>query len=87
MCGIAAIWGSVEQDVVRTMMERMVHRGPDASGVYAHPDDCTTLGHRRLAIIDPEGGDQPILGESKRPALVANGELYHYRPLKQKLAD
>jgi asparagine synthase (glutamine-hydrolysing) len=86
MCGIAAIWGSVEQETIRTMMERMVHRGPDASGVFAHPDDCTTLGHRRLAIIDPQGGDQPILGESKGSALVANGEIYNYRPLKRRLA-
>jgi asparagine synthase (glutamine-hydrolysing) len=87
MCGIAAIWGSVEQDVVTTMMERMVHRGPDASGVFVHPNDRGALGHRRLSIIDPAGGRQPILNASKRTALVANGEVYNHRALKRQLAS
>lgn len=86
MCGIAAIWGDVEATAVRTMMDRMVHRGPDASGMFVHPENCGVLGHRRLSIIDPAGGDQPILNECERSALVANGEIYNYRALKRQLA-
>ena len=86
MCGIAGIWGSVEEDVVRTMMERMVHRGPDASGAFVAPSSRGVLGHRRLSIMDPAGGRQPILGDSDDSALVANGEIYNYRTLNQQLS-
>jgi len=86
MCGVAGIWGCVEEDVVRGMMDRMVHRGPDAGGVFVDPNARGTLGHRRLSIMDPRGGDQPILGDSPRSALVANGEIYNYRALNRQLA-
>jgi len=86
MCGIAGIWGNVEEDVVRKMMERMVHRGPDAGGVFVDPGAHGVLGHRRLSIIDPTGGSQPILGDSGTSALVANGEIYNYRALNRQLA-
>ena len=85
MCGIAGIWGRAEEDVVRTMMERMVHRGPDGGGVFVDPSSRGVLGHRRLAIIDPDGGKQPILGDSDASALVANGEIYNYRTLNRQL--
>lgn len=85
MCGIAGIWGQAEEDVVRMMMERMVHRGPDAGGTYVAPNSRGVLGHRRLAIIDPIGGTQPILGDSGASALVANGEVYNYRALNRQL--
>jgi len=87
MCGIAGIWGRVEEDAVRTMMERMVHRGPDAGGVFVAPDSRGVLGHRRLAIMDPAGGVQPILGNHDASALVANGEIYNYRALNRELSD
>jgi len=86
MCGIAGIWGHDEEDVVRTMMARMVHRGPDAGGTFVAPGSRGVLGHRRLAIIDPAGGTQPILGDSDASALVANGEIYNYRTLNRQLA-
>ena len=87
MCGIAGIWGHVDEDLVRTMMQRMVHRGPDSSGVFVAPNSRGVLGHRRLAIIDPAGGKQPILGDSDGCALVANGEIYNYRSLIQRSLD
>jgi asparagine synthase (glutamine-hydrolysing) len=85
MCGIAGIWGGAEEGLVRTMMTRMVHRGPDADGLFVHPSCGGVLGHRRLAIIDPAGGRQPILGDSDVSALVANGEIYNYRALNRGL--
>ncbi len=85
MCGIAGIWGRSEEDVVRTMMERMVHRGPDGGGTFVSPNSRGVLGHRRLAIIDPVGGAQPILGDSDASALVTNGEIYNFRALNRQM--
>jgi len=87
MCGIAGIWGRAEEGVVCTMMERMVHRGPDADGTFVAPSSRGVLGHRRLAIIDPVGGRQPILSESETSALVANGEIYNYLAINRELSD
>jgi asparagine synthase (glutamine-hydrolysing) len=86
MCGIAGIWGGAEEDVVHAMMERMVHRGPDAGGTFVGKSSRGVLGHRRLSIIDPTGGKQPILADSGNSALVANGEIYNYRSLNQELS-
>lgn len=85
MCGIVGIWGSFDEDAIRTMMQRMVHRGPDADGVFLAPGAHGVLGHRRLSIMDPEGGRQPILGSSDNVALVANGEVYNFRRLNEQL--
>jgi len=84
MCGIAGIWGRADESAVCRMMERMVHRGPDSSGVFRAPDARGVLGHRRLAIIDPAGGSQPILGDNAGAALVANGEIYNHHRLRRR---
>lgn len=75
MCGIAGIWGQAEEATVRQMMDRLAHRGPDAQGMYTNASGV--LGHRRLAIMDPEGGNQPIQDETLTSALIANGEIYN----------
>jgi asparagine synthase (glutamine-hydrolysing) len=67
------------------MMAKMVHRGPDAQGVY--DSQIGTMGHRRLSIMDPAGGNQPLFSEDRRRAIVANGELYNFPKLRGKLAD
>ncbi len=68
------------------MMGRMVHRGPDSDGTFIAPGSRGMLGHRRLAIMDPAGGKQPILGDSDASALVANGEVYNFRALNHTLS-
>lgn len=84
MCGIAGIWGSRPQrEAVEGMLERLSHRGPDAQGMHEAPHGI--LGHRRLSIMDPEGGDQPIFSEQRRHAIVANGEIYNFRALRERL--
>lgn len=83
MCGIAAIWGASQPKTVETMMGRMVHRGPDAHG--RHDMARGTLGHRRLSIMDPTGGDQPLFSEDGRIAVVGNGEIYNFRQLAAEL--
>ncbi|MFQ5745563.1 MAG: asparagine synthase B, partial [Acidobacteriota bacterium] len=87
MCGIAGIWGTVDEEVIRVMMLRLVHRGPDSQGILRKPERRTVLGHRRLAVIDPAGGDQPIRSEDGHQALVANGEIYNFRSLRSRLKD
>jgi len=84
MCGIAGIVGRPDAEVLDRMMEALKHRGPDDAGVYG--DERAALGHRRLAVIDPEGSHQPIANEDGRYHLVANGEIYNYRDLRRRLA-
>ena len=63
-------------------MDRIKHRGPDASGKYI--DEGIALGHRRLSIIDISSqGDQPIFNEDKSLVLMFNGEIYNYRDIRR----
>jgi asparagine synthase (glutamine-hydrolysing) len=84
MCGIAGIWGRVEPGPVRAMMASQRHRGPDGDGLYAHPGGGV-LGHTRLAIMDPRGGQQPIHNEDRSAAVVANGMIYNHPQLRRRL--
>ncbi len=84
MCGITGIWGTTDTELVAEMMRRLVHRGPDAHGMFRAPRG--TLGHRRLSIMDPEGGDQPILSGDGKRAIVGNGEIYNFPTLRPQLA-
>ena len=61
----------------------VAHRGPDAEGLYSAPG--IGLAHRRLSIIDLEGGDQPIANEDGSVRVVFNGEIYNYRRLREEL--
>jgi asparagine synthase (glutamine-hydrolysing) len=65
------------------MMEVISHRGPDGSGIYT--SNGIGLGHRRLSIIDLEGGSQPIANEDSTLQVVFNGEIYNYVELAQEL--
>ncbi|MEP6638319.1 MAG: asparagine synthase B [Chloroflexota bacterium] len=85
MCGIAGIWGSCDRALVERMMADIAHRGPDGSGIHLGRDGV--LGHRRLAIMDPDGGAQPLYDETGNAAIVANGEIYNYPELRAGLDD
>ena len=87
MCGITGVWGKSDLESVRAMMNLMVHRGPDAEGSFSTRVTDGVLGHRRLSIMDPEGGDQPIFDEAGSRAIVANGEIYNFPSLHQDLAS
>jgi asparagine synthase (glutamine-hydrolysing) len=88
MCGIAGLLHAdptrpAEPELVRRMTATLVHRGPDGDGfLVAGP---VGLGMRRLAIIDLEGGDQPLYNEDRSVAVVQNGEIYNYIELKREL--
>ena len=88
MCGIAGYVTTKdkpEQTVLKKMTDRIAHRGPDGEGFYL--DDQCGLGHRRLAIIDLDGGDQPIYSSDRRYVIVYNGEIYNYKELRAELKE
>ena len=72
-----------KEPVIRKMMDRIVHRGPDSEGLYC--DEQVALGFRRLSIIGLEDGMQPIFNEDRSLVLVFNGEIYNYKLLKEEL--
>src|SRR5947207_15595407 len=87
MCGIAGIHspGSrVEPDALAPMLDQMHHRGPDGEGLWADGD--VGLGMRRLAIVDVEGGRQPLSSEDGSITVVFNGEIYNHADLRPELA-
>jgi len=61
----------------------MDHRGPDSRGVFA--DDGIALGVARLAVIDVDGGDQPLANEDGSVVVACNGEIYNYLELTEEL--
>ncbi len=83
ICGIATADGHADVEALRSMSEQLVHRGPDSSG--QHVDGPVALAARRLAIIDLEGGDQPIANEDGSVVVVQNGEIYNYPELRREL--
>lgn len=88
MCGIAGIIGYRGDGAgeIQKMNERMVHRGPDAGGIWLDENRHVALGHRRLAIVDlSENGAQPMLSPDERYVLVYNGEVYNFKELRRQL--
>jgi asparagine synthase (glutamine-hydrolysing) len=77
MCGIAGCFYRQAHQDVKAMLEKISHRGPDGQGVKNLSNG--TLGHTRLAIIDVEGGHQPMGFDDTW--IVFNGEIYNYREL------
>lgn len=89
MCGITGIVGHIEDTDLawlETAVERLRHRGPDASGFWIAPDRRAALGHRRLSIIDTgHASDQPFVSDDQQLILVFNGEIYNYLELRTEL--
>lgn len=88
MCAIAGVIGAaVCEDTLRKMLHTMTRRGPDGDGIYLK-EDCALL-HSRLAVIDPEGGAQPMAlrWKEERYVLVYNGELYNTHQLRRELEE
>ncbi|MEP6346658.1 MAG: XrtA/PEP-CTERM system amidotransferase [Parasphingorhabdus sp.] len=88
MCGIAGIFHletakPVDPDRLRKMTDSLTHRGPDGSGIWTAPG--VGLGHRRLSIIDLEGGAQPMLTPDEAQVLSFNGEIYNFQEVRSEL--
>jgi asparagine synthase (glutamine-hydrolysing) len=90
MCGIAAIMDleGVAMPHLARMLQAMNglqrHRGPDGEGTWLHPNGTVGFGHRRLSIIDPSGGRQPMR-DGNGNWVTFNGEIYNYRELRSEL--
>jgi len=86
ICGAVSLVGPLDPEIaraVRRMSGVLAHRGPDGDGHYV--DRFGALGHRRLAIIDRAGGDQPIANEDGSLQIVFNGEIYNHHELRKDL--
>jgi len=87
MCGIAALWGTADGIEIEPLIALQRHRGPDDSGFVRIEGTGATLGHCRLAIIDPEHGQQPMHDPASGATLVGNGMIYNDHQIRQQLAD
>ncbi len=86
MCGIAGFVSTQatgDASVLARMTAVIAHRGPDGAGhLERHP---VYLGHRRLSIVDLEGGSQPMFNEDRKLAIVYNGEIFNHADLRPAL--
>ncbi|HED39661.1 MAG TPA: asparagine synthase (glutamine-hydrolyzing) [Chromatiales bacterium] len=93
MCGIAgfldfqcAVDEAKAQSIVRSMADRLYHRGPDDSGVWCDAGVTVALAHRRLSIHDLNpSGHQPMISASSRYVIIFNGEIYNFQTLREEL--
>lgn len=83
MCGIVGGVGDVTMAEYERMLDRLSHRGPDDSG--RREVGGAWLGHRRLSIVDVNGGHQPLANEDESRWMVGNGEIYNHAELRETL--
>jgi asparagine synthase (glutamine-hydrolysing) len=91
MCGIAGLLSShspVTVDLLRTMTDRILPRGPDSSGEWIDAERQIGFGHRRLAILGlTAAGHQPMHSAGGRYTITYNGEIYNFEELRVELAE
>ena len=89
MCGICGVAGQVDQSLMKAMLARIAHRGPDDEGIYITTTStgaAVGLGHRRLSIIDVSpAGHEPMTDASGQVWLTFNGEIYNFKSLRHEL--
>lgn len=92
MCGIVGFVDYkkdifTKQEILNNMMQTLSNRGPDEEGFYVEKNVC--LGHKRLVIIDPIGGCQPMIKsyEDNNYVIVYNGQIYNTKELKNTLLE
>src|SRR5262245_49715904 len=89
MCGIAGVLNykneTVPVELLRRMIQRVSHRGPDASDQWT--DGPVGLAHARLSIIDLSGGSQPMCNADQSLWITFNGEIFNYIELRDDLIE
>lgn len=89
MCGIVALFGvqacGERRKEAVDLAKLIRHRGPDWSGVFC--EGTSIIAHERLAIVDPDSGDQPLYNEDKSIVLGVNGEIYNHLELRAQLEE
>jgi len=85
MCGIVGLAGRHEAHWLSEMNRLQAHRGPDDSGEFRDPERGVALAMRRLSILDPAGGHQPMSSADGSIQIVFNGEIYNAPSLRKEL--
>jgi len=92
MCGVTGFWQSTgfsadfAKVIATQMADRIVHRGPDDTGVWVDEAAGVALAHRRLSILDlSTAGHQPMVSASARYVIAFNGEIYNHLSLRAEL--
>jgi asparagine synthase (glutamine-hydrolysing) len=87
MCGILGVFNfdgrPVDPSLLRRMIARIAHRGPDGTGIQV--GSSIGLAHTRLSIIDVEGGQQPMASLDGSLWITFNGEIFNYVELREEL--
>ena len=87
MCGITGFSSKITPniDLLKKLLERISHRGPDNKDTYFDRNGKVGIGHSRLSVIDISSlGNQPMLDSTARYVIAFNGEVYNYQELKKK---
>ena len=90
MCGIAGIVSTtiIDQQAPSGMVSGILHRGPDANGIFVDKTGTIALAHTRLSIIDlSTGANQPFHSRDQRYIVVFNGEIYNFRQVREELSS
>ncbi len=85
MCGIVGGYRGMDPETAARMLARVAHRGPDEEGRIEVAGNV--LGHRRLSIVDVEGGRQPLVTPDGKLYLVGNGEVYNHEEIRESLVN
>ncbi|TAL02523.1 MAG: asparagine synthase (glutamine-hydrolyzing) [Rhodospirillaceae bacterium] len=85
MCGFAGFVGVGTEDDIRSMTACLVHRGPDDEAFHVDTADRVSLGFRRLIVLDPAAGRQPMACPEHGLVVVFNGEIYNHAELRREL--
>ncbi len=88
MCGICGVVGKADEHLIKSMLGRIAHRGPDNEGVYVSETSTGSvgLGHRRLSIIDlSPAGHEPMTDSAGELWLTYNGEIYNFKEVRREL--
>ena len=85
MCGIVGTYGWTDTGTLDRAVACLERRGPDGTGRFVDEDEGVMMGMRRLAIVDLDGGSQPMYNESGSVVVTFNGEIYNYPQLREQL--
>ena len=85
MCGICGVFGQGGLNQTRTMLNTLLHRGPDGNEISNFP--WGSLGFCRLDIFGPSGVNQPAISSDRKLALIFNGEIYNFKELSKSLPN
>src|SRR5258708_21796439 len=85
MCGLTGFVGRGNRRDLLAMTRALSHRGTDEDAIFVDDRTGVHLGHRRLSIIDVEGGHQPLWNEDNTACVIFNGEIYNHAELRTEL--